>query len=76
MGDPSMKAIFLLIGRFAGGAGVLLALFAGAARLSGRFWVGSYQAGTLLLGGIALMVIACLGLLLALTWEQSSDNAK
>ena len=48
------------LGRLAAVAGVLLSAVSGILRLQGHFWLGGFQAGTLLLGGIALMVFACL----------------
>jgi hypothetical protein len=48
------------LGRLAAVAGVLLSAVSGILRLLGHYWVGGFQAGTLLLGGIALMVFACL----------------
>lgn len=48
------------LGRLAAVAGVLLSAVSGLLRLLGHYWVGGFQAGTLLLGGIALMVFACL----------------
>lgn len=48
------------LGRLAAVAGVLLSAISGMLRLQGHYWVGGFQAGTLLLGGIALMVFACL----------------
>ncbi|AJP48810.1 hypothetical protein PG1C_10980 [Rugosibacter aromaticivorans] len=48
------------LGRLAAVAGVLLSAASGTLRLQGHFWLGGFQSGTLLLGGIALMVFACL----------------
>ncbi|MES2236901.1 MAG: hypothetical protein V4500_03990 [Pseudomonadota bacterium] len=48
------------LGRLAAVAGVLLSAISGILRWQGHFWLGGFQTGTLLLGGIALMVFACL----------------
>lgn len=48
------------LGRLSAVAGVLLSAISGLLRLQGHFWLAGFQAGTLLLGGIALMVFACL----------------
>ena len=48
------------LGRLAAVAGVLLSAVSAILRLQGHFWVAGFQAGTLLLGGMALMVFACL----------------
>lgn len=48
------------LGRLAAVAGVLLSAVSGILRLQGYYRIGGFQAGTLLLGGITLMVFACL----------------
>ncbi len=48
------------LGRLAAVAGVLLSAVSGLLRLLGHYWIGGFQVGTLLLGGITLMVFACL----------------
>ncbi len=55
-----MHYLLLWAGRLAGLAGVLVTLLAFAVRAQGRYVLGNYQAGTLLMVGIALMVIGCL----------------
>jgi hypothetical protein len=37
------------------------------ARVSGAFWLGGFQVGTLLQVGVAAMVLGCLSFLAALT---------
>ena len=59
--------IFLKIGWAAGIAGVLLCIAGVAVRLSGSYFLGGFQVGTLLQGGIAAMVFGCFCLLAALT---------
>ena len=59
--------ILLKIGRIAGVSGVLLCIVGATARLGGAFWIGGFQTGTLLQGGIAAMVFGCFCLLVVLT---------
>lgn len=68
-----MARIFLAIGWLAGTAGVALAAVAGAARIGGLHWLGSFQAGTLMLGGMALMLLGCLGFLAGQAWGRGAD---
>jgi len=49
-----------IVGNTAGALGVLVCAVAGVFRLSGSFYVFGYEAQTLFIGGIALMVMACL----------------
>ncbi len=55
------------LGWVAGVCGVLLCLVAAVARLRGAYWIGGFQAGTLLQVGIAAMIFGCLCFLAALT---------
>lgn len=55
-----MNALLLWMGRLAGLAGIALCLVSVGARLAGNFWLGGFQAGTILQGGIAAMVFGCL----------------
>lgn len=48
------------LGRLAAVAGVLLSAVSGMLRLQGHYWIAGFQAGTLLLGGMTLMMFACL----------------
>jgi hypothetical protein len=68
-----MQGIQLWIARIAGVAGLLLVLVAVGTRLTGQFWIGSLQTGTLLQAGTAAMVIGCLGYL-ALLAEHSRER--
>jgi hypothetical protein len=61
-----METLLIWTGRLAGLAGVVLCVIAGAARLSGAYWLGQFQATTLLQVGVAGMVLGCLCLLMAL----------
>ncbi len=71
----SMKALLLLLGRAAGLGGLLLCIVAGAARLSGQYYMGSFQLTTLLQAGIAAVVMGCFFLLLALTARERADRS-
>jgi hypothetical protein len=62
-----MDGLLMQIGRLAGALGVLLSVVAGGARLAGRYVLGPVQAGTLLVVGMAAMILACLCLLTVLT---------
>jgi hypothetical protein len=62
-----MESILLWIGRIAGLAGLATSAWAAIARLQGAYFAGGYQIGTLLLVGMAGMVIACFCFLFVLT---------
>lgn len=70
-----MESILLTVGRWAGTAGVLVTLAAAVGRLVGRYWIGGYQTGTVLLAGMALMLIGCLGFLAVLTSERAPGSS-
>jgi hypothetical protein len=55
-----MRPILLWTGRVAGTAGVCMMAVAAAARFAGSYWIGGFQAGTVLQAGIAAMLIGCL----------------
>jgi hypothetical protein len=55
------------LGRVAGVAGAVLCAVGAGVRLSGAYWIAGFQAGTLLLGGSAVMVFGCFCLLVVLT---------
>jgi hypothetical protein len=69
-----MEGIFLTVGRLAGAAGVVTTLVAALMRLAGVYWVSGYQTGTILLAGMALMLIGCLAFLAALTSDRVSGK--
>lgn len=62
-----MTNVLLWLGRIAGIAGALISVVAVMVRLSGRYWLGGFQVGTLLQAGMAAMLLACLCLLATLT---------
>jgi hypothetical protein len=68
-----MNDLLLWIGRVAGVGGVLLCAVAAAMRVSGLFWFGGFQIGTLLLMGMAVMIVGCLCFLAVLT-ERSKTG--
>ena len=55
-----MEKIIKVIGNMAGILGITLCLVTGIMRLSGHAIVFGFEAITLFIGGIALMVMACL----------------
>ena len=57
----------LKLGWLAGIVGVALCLVGIGVRLSGAFWIGGFQVGTLLQGGVAGLVFACFCMLAYLT---------
>ena len=59
--------VLLWVGRLSGVTGALMCLVAFVVRLTGQYFLGGYQLGTLLLGGIAAMVLGCFCLLVTLT---------
>lgn len=55
-----MNKVIDIIGNVVGVSGILVCLLAGVARISGSFYVIGFEAVTLFIGGISLMVAACL----------------
>ncbi len=55
-----METLLVWIGRLAGAVGVLVGAVAAAVRVTGSYWLGGFQLGTLLLGGMAAMMVGCL----------------
>ena len=62
-----MEGILLSVGRISALVGVLLCAWAGYARFTGAYFAAGFQVGTLLLGGMAAMMVACICFLLVLT---------
>ncbi len=54
-----MKAILLRGGQLIGLLGIVLIAVSVAARLAGRFYLGNFQAGTLMLAGIGAVSVGC-----------------
>jgi len=61
-----MQALLIWMARIAAVAGVALIGVAAIARLSGVYSLGSFQSATLLQGGMAAVLLACLGYLASL----------
>jgi hypothetical protein len=55
-----MPKLLMSIGTIAGALGVLICAISGLARVSGFYYVASYQSTTLFSVGTGLMVFACL----------------
>ncbi|AKU12832.1 hypothetical protein AzCIB_2939 [Azoarcus sp. CIB] len=66
-----MDRLLLLAGRLSGLGGLALCVIAGAARVSGNFWILGFQVGTLLQAGIGALVVGCFLLLWVLTGRNS-----
>jgi len=60
------------IGRLGGAAGIVLCAVAVLMRLRGVYNFAGFQVGTLLLGGIAAMLVGCLGYLAAIAERPRS----
>jgi hypothetical protein len=69
-----MNDMLLWIGRVGGVGGVLLCAVAAIARISGHYFLGSFQVGTLLQAGMAMMIAGCLGFLAVLTERSKADQ--
>ena len=67
-----MQALLIWIGRVAGIIGIAVIGVAIAARLGGAYWLGGFQVGTLLQGGMAATLLACLGYVAALAERPRS----
>lgn len=55
-----MDKLLDVFGNVAASLGILICIVAGVARVGGNHYVFGYEAITLFIGGIALMVMACL----------------
>ena len=64
--------LLLWMGRVGGIAGVILCAVAIVVRLRGEFNLGGLQVGTLLLGGMAAVLLGCLGYLAFLAERERS----
>ena len=67
-----MNDLLRWLGRLAGVAGLAVCAAAALMRISGAYWVGGFQVGTLLLAGTALLIAGCFCLLLVVTSSTSS----
>jgi hypothetical protein len=64
----------LSIGRLAGVIGVLIVALAAGRRITGHYALGGFEVGTLLVAGLAAMVLACLCFLAVLTSADRSSR--
>lgn len=62
-----MESLLLWLGRIAGLLGVAVSIWAALSRFTGGYYVGGFQIGTLLMGGMTAMLVACLCFLVVLT---------
>jgi len=67
-----VENLLLWIGRLGGAAGVVICAVAVLGRLRGVYNLAGFQIGTLLLAGIAAMVVGCLGYLVAIAERPRS----
>ena len=65
-----MEKLLQLLGTLAGLGGFLLTAYAAIMRLSGNHLAGRFEAVTLMQGGMAAMIFACLCLLLVLVGRR------
>jgi hypothetical protein len=61
-----VEKMLLWIGRLGGIAGLILCAMAVLARMRSVYNVAGFQVGTLLLAGVAVMLVGCLGYLAAI----------
>ena len=62
-----MDSLLLWVGRISALAGVFICALAILGRLTGTFFFGGFQIGTLLQAGIVAMLVACVCFLMILT---------
>ncbi len=65
--EIAVERFVLWVGRAAGLLGLVLVAVGAIVRLAGSYWLGGFQAGTLLLAGIASMTFGCFCMLNMLT---------
>lgn len=70
-----MDSLLLWLGRATGLGGIVLCVVAVVLRLLGRFYLGTFQLGTLLQAGIAAVVVACFFLLLVGTANSRAGGS-
>jgi len=61
-----MQSVLVWIGRSSGILGLLLIILAVLRRVSGAYYIGGLQIGTVLQGGIATLLLGCLAYLVVL----------
>ena len=68
-----MHQLLTLTGSIAAVLGIALCAISGLARVSGLFYLGGYQATTIFMVGIGMMVFACVVKLEALSARQNRN---
>jgi hypothetical protein len=68
--SASIQSLLSWAGRLAGLAGMTIVAVAAFARLSGLYFLGGFQIGTLLLAGLAGVSVGCFLLLILLTGSR------
>jgi hypothetical protein len=66
-----MNTVLMWAARIAGFVGIAATGVAVAGRVSGNHWLAGFQVGTVLQAGMAAMLVACLGYLVALTEQRT-----
>jgi len=69
-----MEMLLVWVGRLAGTAGVVLSLLAVLLRVRGFYNFAGFQIGTLLLAGVAAMLVGCLGYVAALVEGRRNER--
>lgn len=64
-----MAKIVDVTGNALGIAGILICLLAGVSRVVGNYYLLGFETITLFIGGISIMVAACLAKLQHLSWQ-------
>lgn len=70
-----MHALLKWIARIAGVLGVAVIVLAVVGRVAGAYWLGAFQVGSVLQGGMAATLVACLAYL-ALLVERRGTEAR
>jgi hypothetical protein len=69
-----MNELLLWLGRAAGVVGIVTCAAATLWRLTGAYWAGGFQVGTLLLGGTSLLAVGCFLLLVVATRHDRRER--
>ena len=69
-----MDKTFGIIGSVVGVIGILISLGAGVVRVTGGHWLFGFEAFTLFLGGIGVMMMACLAKLQAIALQLNQRS--
>jgi len=63
-----------IIGSVVGVIGILICLFAGLVRVTGGHWLFGFEAFTLFIGGLGVMMMACLAKLQAIALQLNQRS--